>query len=69
VGLLTEASANDPQTLPRPRLVRTGPNTWVEAEWARGLCVYCPESTAPGDIIACAEHRATIDAIVMSWER
>lgn len=55
--------------LGRPRLVRIGPSTWQEAEWARGLCVYCPAPVAPGDLIACREHRQKIDAIVMPWDR
>lgn len=54
--------------LPRQRLVRTGPNTWAEAEWARGLCVFCDQPTADGDVISCAEHRAKMDAIVMPRE-
>lgn len=48
----------------RQRLEQTGPNTWVEAAWARGLCVWCPAALAPGDVIACAEHRAAIDDMV-----
>lgn len=60
-----------PEKLPdRPsRLVRTGENTGKEAEWARGLCVYCPEPLAPGDVIACTWHRAQMDATVMPWEK
>lgn len=68
----TEASANDPQipqVLPPQRLVRTGPSTWMEAEWARGLCVFCDQPTTTGDVIACDDHRARLDAIVMPWER
>lgn len=53
----------------RQRLVRTGPNTWQEAEWARELCVFCPKLLAEGDVIACAEHRAELDKIVMPWEQ
>jgi hypothetical protein len=69
VDLHTDESANRPQippeTLPRQRLIQTGPNTWVEAEWARGLCVFCDRPSV--DVIACPEHRAKIDAIVMPW--
>lgn len=54
--------------LPRPRLVRTGPNTWIEAEWCKGLCVNCEEPTASGSIIACLEHQRQIDAMVMPWD-
>jgi hypothetical protein len=50
----------------RSRLVQTGPNTWKEAEWCRGLCVNCEEPLAPGDVIACTWHRAQIDAL--TWE-
>lgn len=52
----------------RQRLVRTGPNTWIEADWARGLCVFCDQPTAAGDLITCPTHRAKMDAIVMPWE-
>lgn len=82
VSLRTEKSANRPQTpiattplnvssdvSSRPRLVRTGPNTWIEAKWARGLCVYCPEPLAAGDVIACAAHRRQMDALEMPWDR
>jgi hypothetical protein len=58
-----------PEKFPEPerqRLVRTGPNTWKEAEWARGLCVFCDAPAV--DVIACTEHRAEIDRIVMPWE-
>lgn len=47
----------------RQRLEQTGPNTWQEAEWARGLCVFCEQAAV--DVIACAEHRARIDALVL----
>lgn len=70
VGLL-EGGQNIPKqtpALPRQRLVRTGSTTWVEAEWARRLCVNCDEPTAPGDLIACAEHRRQLDAILMPWD-
>ncbi len=50
---------------PRPRLVQTGPTTWVEADWCKGLCVNCEQRLAPGDVIACSEHRAAIDALVL----
>lgn len=47
----------------RSRLVRTGPNTWVLAEWSLALCVMCDELLAPGDLIACPEHRLRIEAV------
>lgn len=53
--------------LPPQRLVRTGPNTWEEAAWARALCVFCEAPAV--DVIACAEHRAKLDQTVMPWER
>lgn len=52
----------------RQRLVRTEANTWKEAEWARGLCVFCDEPLVPGDVIACTWHRAQMDATMMPWE-
>lgn len=83
VGLRTPDSANRTQTpidndpllhvrsdvRNGPRLVRTGPNTWIEAEWARGLCVMCPEPLKEGDVIACVEHRRQMDALEMPWDR
>lgn len=54
--------------IPPQRLVRTGESTWVEAEWARGLCVFCERPVAEGDVIACAEHRTKLDATVMPWD-
>lgn len=53
----------------RSRLIRTGPNTWEEAEWSRGLCVLCDRPLAPGSVIACDEHQRSINALVMPWER
>lgn len=53
---------------PRPRLVRIGPTTWVEADWCKGLCVTCEEPLAKGSVIACVEHRRQIDALLMPWE-
>lgn len=53
------------RTAPEPeasRLVRTGATTWVEAEWARKLCVMCTNHVAPGDLIACRGCRPKIDA-------
>lgn len=45
-----------------PRLVRVGPTTWIEAEWARALCVLCPATVGEGDVIACPTHRIVLDA-------
>lgn len=68
VGKWTQESTNHPQTSEdRPRLVRTGPTTWEEAEWSRKLCVFCEAPAV--DVIACAEHRAKLDQLVMPWER
>jgi hypothetical protein len=61
LGQIAETS----DKLPRQRLIQTGPTTWVEAEWCRALCVFCDRPAL--DVIACAEHRAKIDAIVMPW--
>lgn len=70
VGLLVGESTNLPQTPEsRPRLVRTGLNTWVEVAWARELCVLCEEPLAPGDVIACQEHRRQMDELEMPWDR
>ena len=52
----------------RPRLVQVGPTTWELAAWARDLCVNCDQPLAPGDTIACAEHRRLIDAEPMPWD-
>lgn len=52
----------------RPRLFRVGPTTWKEAEWASGLCVFCSNELAEGDVITCIEHRGKIDQIVMPWD-
>ncbi len=81
VGLLAGESTNHQQTpvtddvlnvrsdvRTAARLVRTGPNTWAEADWARGLCVMCPEPLMAGDVIACAEHRRQMDALEMPWD-
>lgn len=68
VSKWTEESTNHPQTLPRQRLVRTGENTWKEAEWARGLCCFCECPVAEGDVIACKDHRAALDAEPMPWD-
>lgn len=54
-------------TAERSRLVQVGPTTWELADWARGLCVTCPAPLAPGDKIACVEHRRLIDAEPMPW--
>ena len=50
------------------RLVRTGPNSWAEANWARGLCVMCDEPLKDGDVIACVTHRRQMDALEMPWD-
>lgn len=63
----TSESSDKPRT-DGQRLIRIGPTTWREAEWARALCVFCPEPVAPGDVIACAEHRGRLEQIVMPWE-
>lgn len=70
VGLRTEESANRTQTswLDSPRLVRTGPNTWVEADWCKGMCVFCSEPLAEGNKTRCVEHQRQADALVMPWE-
>lgn len=68
IGQTSEMS-DKPTDLEPQRLVRIGSNTWKEAEWARGLCVFCPNELAPGDVISCAEHRARMDQLVMPWER
>lgn len=52
----------------RPRLVTIGPRTWAESDWSKGICVYCPVHLAPGDVIACANHREQMDAVLMPWE-
>lgn len=54
--------------LPRQRLIRTGPTTWVEAAWCRGLCVHCDRPLAPGSVIACEEHQRVIGQLVMPWD-
>lgn len=54
---------------PRPRLLRIAENKWVLADWARELCVYCPEPLAPGDIISCVTHKAMRDGVPMPWDR
>lgn len=67
LGQIAEVSDKLP-ALPRSRLVRIGPNAWKESEWARGLCVFCDDPVAGGDVLACEEHRARLDATVMPWE-
>lgn len=32
-------------------------------------CCFCPRPVESGDIIACAEHRRQIDAMLMPWDR
>ena len=53
----------------RPRLVRTGPTTWVEEEESLSLCVFCQQDMIPGDVICCAEHRVLLDATPFEPQR
>lgn len=66
VGLSETAVGQTPEIPDKPRLVRTGPNTWEEAAWSRNLCVFCEAPAV--DIIACAEHRTKLDQLVMPWD-
>lgn len=46
-----------------PRLLSLGGGRWAEADWARDLCVYCPNPLAPGDVVACVEHQGTVPGL------
>jgi hypothetical protein len=46
-----------------PYFKQLGPTTWVETDWSRGRCVFDGghAPVAPGDRIACVEHRRLMD--------
>lgn len=44
-----------------PNFSKVGPTTWRETVWSKQRCVFCPEPLAPGDKIACEEHRKRLD--------
>ncbi len=44
-----------------PHFSTVGPTTWRETVWSKQRCVFCPESLAEGDKIACEEHRKRMD--------
>jgi hypothetical protein len=55
-----QAAGQNPE-LPHQRLIQTGPNTWVEAEWCRALCVFCDRPAV--DVIACRGHRQQMEKL------
>ncbi len=68
VGQIPERSDKSPDSVERPRLVRTGENTWVLADWARGLCVRDDNPLAPGNVIWCEGCAVIAEMTPMPWE-
>lgn len=62
---LSETGAGQTSVIPdKPRLIRAGPSTWTEAEWAQGLCASCTNPLAPGDVVACVGHQGSLPGMV-----